>query len=153
MNKYLLLLLTLCASNVFAANKWIDDQGRVHYSDQPAPARAHALSTLATSTPEVPAAAASGVSGVPATQKTDANDPAKLAAAKKAAADKAAQDAATKAQNQANCLNARQNLANLKDGMRIAVIDPNTGERSYMDDTQRQQGVNSAQQQISQYCK
>lgn len=152
MNKYLLLLLTLCASNSFAANKWIDDQGIVHYSDQPPPAHAKGKATLATSELEIPAAASS-VSGVAAAKTKGETDPAKIAAAKKAAADKAAQDAATKAQNQTNCTNAKQNLANLKDGMRIAIIDPVTGERSYMDDTQRQQGVDTAQQQIGQYCK
>ncbi len=156
MKKYLLLLSMLAAGNSFAANKWIDEQGNVHYSDQLPPAHVKAKSALNFSTPAVPVAASSvtgastvaSASGVSAAGKTAAD-----AAAKKAAADKAVQDAANKAQNQANCINAKQNLANLKDGMRIAVIDPNTGERSYMDDTQRQQSVDTAQQQISKYCQ
>ena len=38
MGKFLLILLMLASANSFAeVNKWIDDQGRVHYSDQPPP--------------------------------------------------------------------------------------------------------------------
>ncbi len=155
MNKYLIVaLMFFSGSSLAAANKWIDDQGRVHYSDQIPPAHAKDQSTVYTSTPAIPVDA-SPVSGVPASDKaaTAKGETKNDSAAKKAAADKAAQEAAMKAQNQANCLGAKQNLANLKDGMRIATIDPNTGERSYMDDAQRQKSMDDAQQQISKFCQ
>lgn len=39
MKKYLVILLVLSTSNVFAAlNKWVDEKGNVHYSDQTPPA-------------------------------------------------------------------------------------------------------------------
>jgi hypothetical protein len=150
MNKYLIVALMILSGSSFAVtNKWIDDQGMVHYSDQMPPAHAKDPSTIYTSPP---VAAVSGVptSGKPAADKDAAKND---AAAKKAAADKAAQEAAVKAQNQANCLAAKQNLANLKDGMRIATIDLNTGERSYMDDAQRQKSIDEAQQQIGKFCQ
>ena len=38
MSKFLLILLMLASTNTFAAvSKWVDAQGRVHYSDQPPP--------------------------------------------------------------------------------------------------------------------
>lgn len=148
-----LLLIVSGSSYAAAANKWTDADGKVHYSDQSPPVHAKSKTTLNLNTPDVPVAI-SGVSGVPVTGKPAKNgDPAKTAVDKKAAADKAAQEAAIKEQNKANCANAKQNLANLNDGMRIAVIDPTTGERSYLDDAQRQSKVNDAQQQISKYCQ
>ena len=150
MNKYLIVALMILSGSSFAVtNKWIDDQGMVHYSDQIPPAHAKDQSTIYTSLPAAP------VSGVPASGKpaTDKGATKNDAAAKKAAADKAAQEAAVKAQNQATCLGAKQNLANLKDGMRIATIDPNTGERSYLDDAQRQKSMDDAQQQIGKFCQ
>jgi hypothetical protein len=149
MNKYLLMLLILSSGNVFAfTSKWIDEEGKVHYSDQLPPFHAKSKLILNTDMPEAPPTI-SGVSGVPATNKPTAD----IDAAKKAAADKAAQDAANKALKQANCIAAKQNLANLKDGMRIAVIDPNTGERSYLDDTQRAKNLDESQQQVGKFCQ
>ena len=155
MNKYLIVALMILSGSSFAVtNKWIDDQGMVHYSDQIPPAHAKDQSTIHTSTPAAPVAA-SPVSGVPASGKPAAEPGAAKndAAAKKAAAEKAAQEAAIKEQNKANCLAATQNMANLKDGMRIATIDPKTGERSYLDDAQRQKSMDDAQQQISKFCQ
>ena len=154
MRKYLVILVLMLASPAFAAaNKWIDASGQVHYSDKMPPPQAVAIKTIGTNTPDTPIdTSASGVpvtSGVPATKATSDKD----AAAKKAAAAKADQEAAIKAQNKANCAGARQNLANLKDGMRIAIVDPTTGERAYMDDAQRAKSMEDAQQQVSKFCQ
>ena len=111
MNKYLIVALMILSGSSFAVtNKWIDDQGMVHYSDQIPPAHAKDPSTIYTSPPSAP------VSGVPTSGKPAAGPSATKndAAAKKAAADKAAQEAAIKEQNKANCLAATQNMANLK---------------------------------------
>lgn len=155
MHKYLIVLLVIASSTSYAAaNKWIDAQGKVHYSDQSPPAHAKSQSTLNINTPEVPVAT-SGVSGVPATSNPAPNNDAvqNAAAAKKAAADKAAFDAAMKEAKQANCAAAKQNLANLKDGIRIVVADPTTGERSYLDDAQRQKSMDESQQQVDKSCQ
>lgn len=160
MSKYLTLLFLILSPNSFAAaNKWIDENGHVHYSDQVAPIHAKAAKQIGSNTPDLPAlTATSGVpagSGVAVTTSngSPSKDPAKEAAAKKAAAAKAEQEAAIKAQNQANCSAAKQNLANLKDGMRIATVDPTTGEHSFLDDAQRAKSTEEAQQQISKFCQ
>lgn len=153
MNKYLLILLTLLTAQAHAASKWIDEQGKVHYSDQLPPVHAKSKATLnIADTPLTTAPAASAVSGVSATNKP-ATDAKKPALDKKAAAEKAALDASNKEIKQSNCTAAKQNLANLKDGMRIATIDPTTGERSYLDDAQRAKSIDEAQQQISKNCQ
>ncbi len=148
MSKQLLLLLSLFCANANAANKWIDEQGKVHYSDQTPPAHVKTKSSLNFTMPAAPA-----TTGVATKNSADPDATKQSPTAKKAAADKAAIDAANKEIKQSNCTAAKQNLANLKDGMRIAIIDPTTGERSYLDDTQRAKSIDDAQQQISKNCQ
>lgn len=65
MKKYLVILLVLSASNVFAAlNKWVDEKGNVHYSDQTPPANVK-KTTLRFPAPP-PLTMVSGVSTPPA---------------------------------------------------------------------------------------
>lgn len=153
MRTYLVILFVMFSTGSYAAaHKWTDANGQVHYSDQVAPVHAKAVQTIGPDTPDAPIqAAASGVT--PATKAAAEKDPAKEAAAKKAAAAKAEQEAAIKAQNQTNCAAAKQNLANLRADTRIMTVDPVTGERNFMDDAQRQKGVDEAQQQISKFCQ
>jgi hypothetical protein len=55
MNKYLLMLLILSSGNVFAfTSKWIDEEGKVHYSDQLPPFHAKSKLILNTDMPEAP---------------------------------------------------------------------------------------------------
>ncbi len=149
MNKYLLILLLFTAGNTHAAaSKWIDEQGNVHYSDMRPPTTAKSQQILDTPD-QAESVDNSAVSNVPNT----ANPAAKDAASKKADNEKAKQEAELRALNKTNCAAARQNLANLKDGMRIAVVDPTTGERAYLDDDQRAKNVEQAQQQITKFCE
>ncbi|MDZ4200925.1 MAG: DUF4124 domain-containing protein [Gallionella sp.] len=153
MKRYLPLLLLLFSAASFAAlNKWVDENGKVHYSDQPAPASAKSQKTLratvTTDTAETPASA-------PGTPKTIAEreaDLKKTQQAKKEAADKAAQEQTKKETEQANCATARQNLLTLQSGVRI-VETGNSGERSYLDEAQRQQRVDQAQKNVDEWCK
>ena len=69
----LALLLALSASNTFAVlNKWIDEKGKVHYSDAPPPANVQGTSLRFPSPPVVsavlPAAVSSPVSAPVATE-------------------------------------------------------------------------------------
>lgn len=157
MRKFLLILLTLASANTFAAvSKWVDAQGRVHYSDQPPPSDAKA-ETLRSASGNEGTADTSGVTATsaPAAPKTIAEQEAELKKAqqaKQAAADKAAQKQAAADAVKASCANAQQNLRTLQAGVRMVEIDAN-GERSYMDDTQRQQRIEKVQQEISNLCK
>ena len=157
MNKFLLILLMLASANTFAAiSKWVDAQGRVHYSDQPPPPEARA-ETLRSASDTEGIAGTSGVTATsaPAAPKTIAEREAELKKAqqaKQAAADKDVQKQAATEARKANCATAQQNLRTLQEGIRMVEVDAN-GERSYLDDNQRQQRIAKTQQDVSNYCK
>ncbi len=151
MKKILLTLLFLASANASAALiKWVDAEGKVHYSDQPPPPNVKAETLRVPSVPEAPAAASA-----PAAPKTVAEREAELKKAqqaKKEAADKSAKEQARKDAEKAQCEAAQQNLRALQEGMRMVEIDAK-GERSYLDDEQRRQRIEKAQQDIGTYCK
>ena len=53
----------------------------------------------------------------------------------------------------ANCENARSHLAALDSGQRIVRNDPVTGERSYLDDKEREKAVVEARRSVDGWCK
>lgn len=150
MSRFLLILLMLGCPNAFAGiSKWVDAQGQVHYSDQPPPPETQAKTLRTTS--EAADSAQSNVNAV----KTIAEREAEIkrdALAKQAAADKAAKKQAAADTLKANCATAHENLRTLQSGVRLLEVDAN-GERSYIDDKQRQQRIEKIQQDISNNCK
>ena len=52
-----------------------------------------------------------------------------------------------------NCNDARAQLKQLQEGMRISKIDPNTGERSFLEDKDRPAEVANAQKAVDSWCK
>jgi len=157
MKKFLLILLMLTSANAFAVlSKWVDADGKVHYSDQPPPANVKAK-TLRVTSDVAASVSASGVAAAsaPAAPKTIAEREAELKKAqqaKKEAAAKAAKEQARIEAEKTNCDAAQQSLRALQEGMRLVEIDAK-GERSYMNDEQRRQRIEKAQQDIKTYCK
>ncbi len=150
MKKYLLLLLILTSTNALAdINKWVDANGKVHYSDQPPPPDAKPKTLRSFS--DNPDSASSSVAA-PKTLAEREADLKKAQKEKNEAADKAAQKQAAKDVQQASCDAAQQNLRSLQNGGRMVEIDAK-GERSYIDDAQREQRIAKAQKDISTYCK
>jgi CCR4-NOT transcriptional regulation complex NOT5 subunit len=151
MKKYLLFLLLLTSTCAFAAiTKWVDSDGRVHYSDQPPPPNAQ-QKTLRSDDDTQVSQNASDVAAPKTIAEREA-DTKKAQIAKKEAADKAAQQQAIAAARQANCANAQQNLRILQDGTRIRVVDAN-GQPSYIDDNERAQRIEKVQNDVNTYCK
>ena len=152
MSKFLLIILMLAYTDTFAAiNKWVDDQGHVHYSDQPPPGNAKAETLHSVSDQDSNTASTSA----PAAPKTLAEREAELKKSQKAkqeAANKALQKQAVEDAKKASCATSQQNLRTLQEGIRMVEVDAN-GERSYMDDKQRLERIAKAQQDISAYCK
>jgi hypothetical protein len=147
---FLMLMLMLVTANASAAiSKWVDSNGQVHYSDQPPPnVKTQSIR------PAQGADASTSASGVPA-QKSIAERDAefkKAQLAKKEAAEKDAQKQAALEAQQSNCSNAQQALRSLQSGIRIVTIDAN-GERSFLDDSERQQRIEKAQNDVNTYCK
>lgn len=150
MIKYLLLLLILTSTNAFAEiNKWVDSNGKVHYSDQPPPPDAKPKTLRSFSDTQDSASSSVAATKTLAEREAELK---KAQMAKKEAADKAAQKQSAAEAQQASCNIAQQNLRALQDGIRMVEIDAK-GERSYLDDKQREQGIAKAQKDISTYCK
>lgn len=151
MKKYLLILLMLSSSGAFAAlNKWVDEDGKVHYSDQPPPANVKSKVLRSTAGTPEPAAASE-----PAAAKTIVEREAELKKAqqaKKEAADKAALEQEQEEAMKTNCLAYQKNLRALQEGMRITDVDA-SGERYYVDDEERQRRIAIAQEGIAKWCK
>lgn len=157
MNRYLIIFLLLASTSSYGAiNKWVDSDGKVHYSDQSPPSEAKAKILRSTSDAEGTADSSSvTAASAPAAPKTLAEKEAELNKQKKAkqeAADKAAKEQANAEATKAACATAQQNLRTLQEGMRMVEVGAD-GKRSYMDDSQRQQRIEKAQQDINSYCK
>lgn len=137
-----LLLLSFSAHG--ALTKWVDADGKVHYSDEPPPLDVKAKILV---TP-------SAASGVPA-QKTYVEREAERKKAEKAkeeAAQNASQQQEEALAKQKDCAAARANLKALENSPLIATYN-DKGESSYMDDTTRRQNIEVARKQISTFCQ
>lgn len=160
MKRYLTILLLLSSTTAFAAlNKWVDAEGKVHYSDAPPPAnvKAKTLRPSAAAPADTATAPATGTAAAsaPAAPKSLAEREAELRKAqqaKKEAEDRAAQEQKDRETEKANCDAAQQNLRTLQEGTRMVTIDAE-GEYSYLEDDQRQQRIAKAQEAVRNWCK
>lgn len=157
MNKYLLIFLTLISANAYSAlTKWVDASGQVHYSDVPPPPNANIKVLSKTqSTTDSKSASDPTSSSPPSEPKNIAERELELKKeqqAKKEAAEKSAKKQAEADAKKAYCSTMQQNLRALQEGVRIVEVDAD-GNRSFVDDEQRQQRISQAQQDISTHCK
>jgi outer membrane biosynthesis protein TonB len=154
------LATALLAPSAVAQWMWKDDAGKVVASDQPPPPSvpaSHIMKTPRKRTPdqaavEPPKDAAKDGADAP---KSLADRDLEFKQRQKEAAEaaKKAEAEAAKAQGlKENCAALRGNLAALQTGGRAARTDAN-GERSYIDDAQRQSEIERTQAQLSQNCK
>lgn len=128
--------------------RWVDENGRVHYSDQPPPATVKQQKQMKQRVR--PAGPTPNAEQAPSYVDKEADfRKRQVEQAEKQAADQKAQQAA--AEKQQNCQRARQHLATLQSGSRIARANPQ-GEREYLDDAQIAQEIQEAQQAIAQWC-
>ncbi len=144
------ILLTLVSFNAAAGlTKWVDSQGVVHYTDEPPPpnVKAQTLNAPSTST-GIPAASGPAAPKTIYEQESELNKEKK---AKEEAAQKAAKKQEEEAQKRQACEQARNQVAMLQNAPRVATYDA-AGERTYLDDAQRQQRIDEAQAAVSKYC-
>jgi len=140
--------------------KWKDSQGQVHVSDIPPPREVQdkdilqrpnqVLKRAAAASAAEPAVAASAA---PAKPKVDPELEARKAKAEaeQKAKVKAEEDKVA-AQRSENCQRARQHLATLQSGQRLARINAK-GEREFLDDAARAQEQQAAQRVIESDCR
>lgn len=144
MKLYLPLCLLLLSFNAYGAlTKWVDADGKVHYSDEPPPLNVKSKK-LTTPSP---------ASGVPA-QKTYAEQEAELRKTQKAreeAEQKAARQQEETLARQKYCASLRAHLATLENSPSIATYNEKGG-RVIMDDAARQKEIEEARKQIGSNC-
>ncbi len=149
MKRYLTIILLLASTAAFAAlNKWVDAEGKVHYSDEPPPPNVKSTTLRPSAAPPV----ATSAPGAPKTLAEREAELKKAQQEKKEAADRAAQEQANRETERANCAAARQSLRSLQAGGRLAEYDA-SGELSYVEDDERQQRIAKAQQDVAEWCK
>lgn len=152
MIRLLILGLALLLAGTASAQlyRWVDENGRVRYTDRPPPA---GVKSRTIATPSAPAAtpADAGDSKQPQTpaEREQAFQKRRLDAQKATEKSAAAErDAAAK---QENCRRARETLATLQSGQRIRRTSPQ-GEPYYLDDSARAAETQSAQRAVQDWC-
>ncbi|MBK9160448.1 MAG: DUF4124 domain-containing protein [Nitrosomonadales bacterium] len=137
-----------------ALSKWVDENGKVHYSDQP-PLNVKTTTLRTSASPSTPAVDGDASRDAPAAQKTYVEREAELKKAQQAGketAERAAQEQEVAEVNRKNCEIARSNLASLQAGGRLVEYDAN-GERRFVEDAELRQRIAKEQQDIGTFCK
>jgi hypothetical protein len=145
---FTIITLALITFNVHAElNKWVDADGKVHYSDTPPP--------------EVTTQSVRNIAGKGSTEAPTSYSPKSLAereAELKKSKQSKEEDSKKKAEENAqadakrrNCEAARQNARSIEEGGRIYSYDEK-GERKYLDDSARAQRLEEANKAISANC-
>ncbi|MYN28429.1 DUF4124 domain-containing protein [Duganella levis] len=156
----LLATLLLAASSLAVAQYiWVDDKGVKQLSDRPPPpnipekrilkAPGKPLFNPYAPAEAEPAARPATASAPTLAERNDDFNKRKQASAE--AAQRAAAEARNKAEQAANCDAARKNQQAIDQGVRLSSFDKN-GERSYMDDAQREELRKNTQKVLAE-CK
>ena len=143
-----LVALSLLSLNANAAlNKWVDADGKVHYSDiVPPDVSTQTVRNIAGKDEEKATASSAPKSLAEREAELKKSTQEKEDAAKK----KTQQDAQAEAKK-SNCNAARENVQTLEHSPSIVTYDAN-GERTYLDDTARAQRLEEARKAISSDC-
>lgn len=154
--------LVTTAPGAWAQWKWKDRNGQVHISDLPPPRDIPEKDVMQRPTDSVrraaaAAAAQASAASAPATAAPKPRVDPELEARRarqeqeQKARDKAAEEKAN-AQRAENCQRARQHLATLESGMRIARLN-DKGEREVLDDKARAEEMQRARQVMASECR
>lgn len=148
------LLLVLISFNSYAGlTKWVDAEGKVHYSDTPPPDNVKTETLHISASPNAVSSpnAASSAPSAPKTIYEKEADLKKERKAKDEAAQKAAREQEEASTKQRNCEQSRTQLLTLQNSPRISTYNAQ-GERTIMDDSARQRSIDEAQAAIGKYC-
>jgi len=140
----LLLLVAPASAEMY---RWVDAQGKVHYSDQPPVEKSKSSKTL--NIPNQPAAPAAESPKNWQEKELDYKKRQAAAAESETKKKKEADEAKAKIEN---CDKAKKALKTLEDGGRISTYD-DKGNRSDMDDAQRAKAMDDAKKSVSEWCK
>lgn len=143
----IITLLLICFDAHAGLSKWVDADGKVHYSDSPPP-------NVETQSVRNISGKEQADTSVKYSPKSIAEREAEYKKAKqekeKAMQEKAQQDARAETKKR-NCAAARENLRTLEASSRVVTYDAK-GERTYLDDAARAQKLEEARKVISESC-
>lgn len=148
--KTLWLFIALGLASVGAnaeLNRWIDENGVVHYSDT-RPIGVDTDSVRNFSGKETVAAPAQAAPGNYVEREVELK---KSLQEKQAASDKLAKEKALQDERQRNCTNAKESLRTLEAGGRIATYDA-SGEKVFLDDAALELRVQDARAAVQANC-
>ncbi len=146
----LLLLCFLSSAASAQITKWVDANGKVHYSDQP-PATNVATEKLNIKSNPKPA----GESNQPAAAKSyieKDQEYRKRRVEQEESKVKQEKELAESLKKKENCISARNSLQSLQDGAR-SYSYTEKGERVVMDDSGREKAINEAKKSVETWCK
>ncbi|HWQ39409.1 MAG TPA: DUF4124 domain-containing protein [Burkholderiales bacterium] len=131
--------------------RWVDESGRVHYSDRPPPGNVKQQKEIKTrSRAAVPASSAEAAESPKSYVEQDAEFRRRQAerAEKEAAEQRARQEAQ---ERRRNCDQARARLAALQAGARVTRYN-DKGEQEYLDDRQIAEEIRQTQKSVADWC-
>jgi hypothetical protein len=157
MMRYVALALCLFIPPAWAdLYKWTDENGKVHYSDQPPPGdvkKSESIKQPKSAPPsEAPAAAGANASAKPKTAADLDMEFRKRRVEAAEAEAKAQKEAEAAEEKKRNCQRATAQVASLERGGRITRPGPN-GEQTYMSDEEIAKEVVSARKAADSWCK
>ena len=141
-------LITISFHAHAALNKWVDAEGKIHYSDTP-PSDVKANRVRTYTAPD--SISPNTGEAEPKSLAEKEADWKKSQKSKEEAEKKAAQEKENAAIKQKNCESARKNLATLENSPSIVTYD-DKGNRAFMDDASRKQSTEEARKAVSSFC-
>lgn len=145
-----ILMLTTAAQA--GVTRWVDADGKVHYSDQPPPSTAKSQKNLdLKSSPALPQATPDSKGGEKSLAEKDLESRKRRVQAEETAAKQAKEQEEAK-NRKANCERARNQLQALQEGQRISRFDEK-GERIFLEDKDRALAIDEAKKSADSWCK
>jgi len=148
----IVLMLMLAATAQAGVTRWVDAEGKVHYSDQPPPPSAKSQKNLdLKSSPNLPQATPDSKGGEKSLAEKDLEYRKRKVQAEESAA-KQAKDQDEAKSRKANCEQARNQLQALQEGQRVSKFDEK-GERVFLEDKDRAPAIEEAKKAADSWCK
>ena len=145
-------MLALATAAQAGVTRWVDAEGKVHYSDQPPPPTAKSQKNLdLNNSPALPIAVPDSKGGEKSWAEKDLESKKRRVQAEETAA-KQAKDQEEAKSRKANCGQARNQLQALQEGRRISKFDEK-GERVFLDDNDRVLAIVETKKSVDSWCK
>jgi len=143
-------MLALATAAQAGVTRWVDAEGKVHYSDKTPPPTAMSQKTLdLKDSPAQPKADSKGVEKSLAEKGLESRK--RRVQAEETAA-KQARDQEEAKSRKANCEQARNQLQALQEGQRVSKFDEK-GERVFLEDNDRPKAIEEAKKSADSWCK